>query len=159
MANMPRRITIRMTEEEYECLQDSANAAEMSIGAFVRQLIIDSSKRRTVPKVPKHDKGAKSKGVFFRLSDREYQHLKGVSAASGLSSSSILRSIVRRTTPPKLLSVDDKRILIDLKRIGNNFNQIAAVANKNQTIDELYLRENIADLSDVLEHIRQMHGM
>ena len=159
MANLHRRITIRMTEEEYERLQNSANADEMSIGAYVRQLIIESFKHRTIPGVPKRDKGANSRGVYFRLSEREYRRLKEASAVSGLSSSSILRSIVRNTIPPRLLSVDDKRILIDLKRIGNNFNQTAAVANKNQTIDELYLRENIADLSDILEHIKLIYRL
>jgi len=155
-----RFIGVRLTEGEFGKLMKRSEDCDMSYGAYVRKLIVEDSEcSKNAPKVLKRDKAANSKAIYFRLSDKEYQRLKSVSAVSGISSSSILRSIVQRTTPPKLLSVDDKHILIDLKRIGNNLNQIAAVANATKTIDELYLRENIADLEDVLSQLRQIYGV
>ena len=154
------RISFRLSEEEYTKVKNKADQFDMKISEYVRNLIdLAISRQYTHPVLRQDRKEKRDRVCVFRMNYGEQRRLKELSSISGLSEASILRTRIAMTSVPKPLSVDDKWILTELKRIGNNLNQIAAVGNATKTVDELYLRENIADLSDALEQIRRVYGL
>ena len=160
MEKKSRIIVLRLTEREYEEVETLAKAQSVGYGAFVRKIICEKiSNQRVKPMYKKDMRQERNKNCHFKLTEAEERRIKELSRISGMSASSILRSMIMRTEPPKMLSTDDKQVVIQLKHIGNNLNQIAAVANTTKSIDEIYLRENIADLQDVLYRIRGIYGV
>ena len=160
MEKRSRFIGVRLTETEFEQLQEKASMSKLGYGEYVRTLIKENVNNKAAHPIYKKDKGKeRDRDCHFKITEAEEKRIKELSRISGLSASSILRMMIDKTNPPKLLSADDRQLIIQLKRIGNNFNQIAAVANATKTIDELYLRENIADLEDVLYQIRLLYGV
>ena len=160
MEKKERVIHIRLSESEYELISLRSKDNQCGISEYVRHLIKQEIDNKYIGYVSKKGMvGSKKKNYIFRITEAEYDHLRRLSQVSGISASGILRSMICKTDPPRLLSTEDKTLIVQLKRIGNNINQIAAVANTTQTIDELYLRENIADLKDVLDSIRSIYGV
>ena len=160
MEKKDRVIVLRLTENEFSELKRRASDVSMGYGAYVRKLIKKDLGQEKAREVLKKDAGQKrNMDIHFRATEAETKRIRDLSRISGLSATSILRGMIMKATPPKIMSIDDKKIIIQLKRIGNNINQIAAVANTTKTIDELYLRENLADLEDVLNRIRSVYGI
>ena len=166
MARRNQIVSIRLNEEEETFLMERISALNISQSEYVRNLIrkdynesrIDAV-LRTKSRDPQRRGYRLVKTYTFRLTQGEYDHLNSVSNSSGISASGILRSMIRNMEAPKLPSIDEKYVIVQLKRIGNNINQIARVANTTQAISELYLRENLADLEDVLNRIRYIYGI
>ena len=155
MSNKSKIIQIRVSEEEYNTVV--IESAKMKIGhcEYIRRLIRREKGNSHKDSIYKNDQGqARTVDCHFRMKPAEAKRLHEMAEASGLSISSVLRSLFSSTLPPRLLSNDERMVYIELKRIGINVNQIAAVANSTKTIDELYLRENLADLEDVIGQLR-----
>lgn len=71
----------------------------------------------------------------FRISESDNRFLTENAKACGLSKSAYLRKLLHGHTPKTLPPVDYFRMVKELKRIGNNLNQIAYIANSTGTID------------------------
>lgn len=71
----------------------------------------------------------------FRISESDNRLLTENAKACGLSKSAYLRKLLRGSKPKALPPVDYLKVIKELKRIGNNLNQIAYIANSTGTID------------------------
>lgn len=93
--------------------------------------------------------------VHLRLNEEEYRALEKNRAKCRLTQQAYLRKLCLDVQPKEQPPVDFFRVLKELQRIGNNFNQIAAVAHKDHWMDaELYwenakqLQRQMQDLFD-----------
>lgn len=70
-----------------------------------------------------------------RLTEAESAQLEKLSAYSGLQASEVIREAVfKNRIPQAKLPVLDQQTYVELKRIGNNINQIARHLNAGQRI-------------------------
>ena len=69
--------------------------------------------------------------VHLRLSEKEYRALEKNRAKCRLSQQTYLRKMCLGVQPKGQPPIDFFRVLKELQRIGNNLNQIAAVANRD----------------------------
>lgn len=84
-------------------------------------------------------KEQKTKRVAIRVSPSDFTRLKKAAAAADLSVSEYIRSLIgeehlevlRLELDPSVLA----NLLLELKRQGNNLNQLAMRANRNSSID------------------------
>ena len=69
----------------------------------------------------------KDRRVEFKLTSKEFEHLKKQASVSGMTISGLLRAIIRgqEIRPPENLAA----LLRQMSAMGNNINQIAKVAN------------------------------
>ncbi len=71
--------------------------------------------------------------IKFYLDDKELQELKKNIYKSNLSQSDYLRKVVLNK---KIIVIDElKDMYLELKRIGNNLNQITKIVNSGQLVD------------------------
>lgn len=108
-------------------------------------LRFSSNSAATVGLLPTAQKGApmseerKTERVIIRVSPSELTRLKKAAASADLTISEYLRSLIgeehlevlRLELDPSVLA----SLLLELKRQGNNLNQLALRANRNSSID------------------------
>lgn len=97
----------------------------------------------------------KYKRFSIRLTDFEYALLNERAKESKNSMTGVILQALKHQ---KLIIPPAKEInslLISLSRIGNNINQIARELNSLKQVDTYQLREEMKDLSNVLETIQQ----
>lgn len=82
-----------------------------------------------------HSDDIRSKIVSIRLLPADYERLKSNAAAAGLSVSGMAERLVRgarvRIEPSSVPAPLSPALMAELKRIGNNLNQIAHALNSN----------------------------
>lgn len=80
------------------------------------------------------NKTCKTMRMEFRLTEKEYAHLRDLSEKSGLPASALIRKLIMEQElhphPPEEIS----ELLHHLTAMGNNINQIAKVANSSKFI-------------------------
>ena len=85
----------------------------------------------------------------IRFTENEYSNLLKKAEAASLSVSAFLRHAVNRcevkSTPPADLS----GFIREIRRVGNNVNQILVIATARGMLDVPQLRKAISDLRDV----------
>lgn len=90
--------------------------------------------------------------VNFRLTPDDSNKLKELAALSGKGYSDIFRDLLHGR---RLNSIQDKQVLVELKRIGNNLNQavktLHILAEKNPTGDT---KTNIETLQKYIESLQ-----
>ena len=93
----------------------------------------------------------KDRRVEFKLTPKEYEHLKKQASLSGMTISGLLRVAIRgqeiRPRPPENLAV----LLRQMSAMGNNINQIAKVANSSKFIRS----EDIEAIQKMQDELRQ----
>ncbi len=57
--------------------------------------------------------------------------------------------------PPVMTASDAKAVIIELRRIGNNLNQLAHARNSGRTISKYDLASNIAEVERICQSLRQ----
>ena len=89
----------------------------------------------------------RTKALLVRLTNEEHDALKEQSARTGRCMSDILRSAWKKLKIIELPPADFAETVIQLRRIGNNLNQVARAANMGEVhIPEIQtvLREIVA---------------
>lgn len=95
--------------------------------------------------------------VEIRLSDDELEHLNKAVAKTGLSREAYLRLIIQKIVPAEKPYPDLKETIDQLRRIGNNFNQIAVVAHKTGTIDVMKYKKNFDELQKQIQYVLRVN--
>ena len=87
----------------------------------------------------------RTKALLLRLTEEETAQLKEQSARTGRTQSDIIRSAWRKLKIIELPPADFAETVIQLRRIGNNLNQLTRAANAGEV--------NIPEIKSVLSEI------
>lgn len=96
--------------------------------------------------------------VEIRLSDDELNCLNKAVEKTGLSREAYLRLIIQKIVPAEKPYPDLKETISQLRRIGNNINQIAVIAYKTGSIDVMKYKRNINDLQEQIQYVLRVNG-
>ena len=95
-----------------------------------------------------------TKQVVIRMTESDYDKMKKRVAQSGKNQAEFLRHAILNK---QIVSTDGiKAIIPELKRIGNNLNQIAKVANEHRYISIAEIKNIEKELSEVWQSLRQL---
>lgn len=96
----------------------------------------------------------------FRATEEEASEIRRKAAAAGMTVSRFLRTAAVNSQVVLYNTADIFGIRSDLKRIGNNINQIAMVVNSNRAVygnDIRDLKKQFSELSEKLnEHLKPL---
>src|SRR5690554_1263956 len=124
------------------------NACPSRLPGFQFTLFIDKMARP-----PKERKEKRSFRYTFRMTEEEMEFLRKLSEYSDLPPAEVIRASVFKNRLHKAkVPILDKRTYLELKRIGNNLNQIAKHYNSRITVPEHRLKA-FDSLSDKLDSI------
>jgi len=92
--------------------------------------------------------------IIFRLSEKETNQLKSKISLSGYNQQEYLRRVALDKT---IINTDGiKEIIPEMKRQGNNLNQIAKQLNKREYVDyNGVLKTTLEGVQDVWQSLRQ----
>ena len=89
----------------------------------------------------------------FRATEEEAAEIRRKAAAAGMNVSRFLRTAAMKSQVVLYNTADIYGLRSDLRRIGNNINQIAMVANSNRSVylsDVRELKKQFSELSEKL---------
>lgn len=94
----------------------------------------------------------------FRATEEEAAEIRRKAAAAGMNVSRFLRTSAVKSQVVLYNTADLYGLRSDLRRIGNNINQIAMVANSNKSVylsDVRELRKQLNEMSgSIAEHLK-----
>ena len=93
--------------------------------------------------------------IEVAMNDQEYEEFMKHIKECGLSKQSYLLQLVKNRIPQPLPSDDFQEVIRQLRRIGNNINQVAVIANKNGSIDILKFNKAKQELDKQIVEIRK----
>lgn len=97
-----------------------------------------------------------TKSIRIRLSEKDYYRLQKLADKAELTASDVIRHLIRDGKVPAPMTKEMREEVRLLMRIGNNLNQVAAVANTHGVImDELKLKETAAELKEVISLVKE----
>src|SRR5690606_27715775 len=102
---------------------------------------------------PKEKKEKRSFRYTFRMTEEEMEFLGKLSEYSGLPPAEVIRaSVFKNRLPQAKMPLLDRQAYIELKRIGNNINQIARHYNSRITVPEHRLKafDSLSEKLDTL---------
>ena len=96
----------------------------------------------------------------FRATEEEAAEIRRKAAAAGMNVSRFLRTSAVKSQVVLYNTADIYGLRSDLRRIGNNINQIAMVANSNRSVylsDVRELRKQFNEMSiSIAEHLKPL---
>ena len=96
----------------------------------------------------------------FRATEEEAAEIRRKAAAAGTNISSFLRTSAVKSQVALYNTADIYGLRSDLRRIGNNINQIAMVANSNKSVylsDVRELRKQLNEMNrSIAEHLKPL---
>ena len=96
----------------------------------------------------------------FRVTEEESAEIRRKAAAAGMNVSRFLRTAAVNSQVVLYNTADIFGLRSDLRRIGNNINQIAMVVNSNRSVyqsDVRELKKQFSELSEKLnEHLKPL---
>ena len=96
----------------------------------------------------------------FRATEEEATEIRRKAAAAGMNVSRFLRTSAVKSQVVLYNTADVYGLRSDLRRIGNNINQIAMVANSNKSVylsDVSDLRKQLNEMSrSIAEHLKPL---
>ena len=96
----------------------------------------------------------------FRATEEEASEIRRKAAAAGMNISRFLRTSAVKSQVVLYNTADIYGLRSDLRRIGNNINQIAMVANSNKSVylsDVRELRKQFNEISrSIAEHLKPL---
>ncbi len=93
--------------------------------------------------------------IEVAMNDQEYEEFMKHIKECGLSKQSYLLQLIKNRIPQPLPSDDFQEVIRQLRRIGNNINQVATIANKNGSIDILKFNTAKQELDKQIVEIRK----
>lgn len=97
----------------------------------------------------------RSKSILVRLNDEELMNLKTAIKIAGVSQEVYIRSLINGYLLRQKPSEDFLETISQLRRIGNNLNQLAMIAHKTGSIDIVRYKKDIAELNKNILEIRE----
>lgn len=94
--------------------------------------------------------------IKLRLYDDEINKLNLEVQKSGLSREAYLRSLINYEIPRGKPTEDYLEVIRQLKKIGNNLNQIAVIAHKTNAIDIVRYKHEVINLKLQLAEIKRI---
>lgn len=91
----------------------------------------------------------RTRRVEARLSNNEYELLNLKCKEMQITKSDFFRYALKGFIPDKKLNSKVLELIFEIKRIGNNINQIAKHANTTGKVNELFLLEYINELNNL----------
>ena len=96
----------------------------------------------------------------FRATEEEASEIRRKAAAAGMNVSKFLRTAAVNSQVVLYNTADIYGLRSDLRRIGNNINQIAMVANSNRSVylsDVRELRKQLNEMSgSITDHLKPL---
>ena len=96
----------------------------------------------------------------FRATEEEAAEIRRKAAAAGMNVSRFLRTSAVKSQVVLYNTADIYELRSDLRRIGNNINQIAMVANSNRSVylsDVRDLRKQLNEMNrSIAEHLKPL---
>ena len=94
--------------------------------------------------------------IHICLTDDELVHVNELAKLSGLSREAYTRMLYKNLVPRPCPSTELLECIQQLRRIGNNINQIAFVANATNNIDSSYFKECFQEIQNEIIQIKKM---
>lgn len=91
----------------------------------------------------------------FRATEEEAAEIRRKAAAAGMNVSRFLRTSAVKSQVVLYNTADLYGLRSDLRRIGNNINQIAMVANSNKSVYQSDVRELKKQFSELSEKLNE----
>lgn len=92
--------------------------------------------------------------IKVRFTDEEYLQLNKMVEDSGLSREAFVRKRIVGIIPLGKPSEEYLEVIRQLRKIGNNINQLAVVANKSNSIDTMLFKEEVRKLTKEITEIK-----
>lgn len=93
-----------------------------------------------------------------RLTESEHRNLTAKARDAGITVSVFMRNAIEncevRAAPP----ADLYKLILEIRRVGNNLDQILAIANTKGLLDASQLREALTDLRNVEKMIADAYS-
>lgn len=102
-----------------------------------------------------HRNRRKQHRIEVALNDKEYEIFKQRVQLCGVTQQSYLYNLIIGYLPKPLPNEDFFSMIEQLRRIGNNLNQLAMIAHKTESIDIIRYKKDIAELNKSIIEIRE----
>lgn len=102
------------------------------------------------------NKTCKIMRMEFRLTEKEYAHLRDLSEKSGLTASALIRKLIMGQEIHQRPPAEMPELLRQMSAIGNNINQIAKVANSSKFVRQEDIKEIQKMQSDLWKAVRHI---
>lgn len=102
-------------------------------------------------------KVVRNRKLTIRLSEDELQRLNYVVSQSGMSKESYVRLLLKGYLPKGKPTEDYLEMIQELRRIGNNINQIAMIAHKTKNINDTKYLKIVNDLNKSISKIESIN--
>ena len=86
--------------------------------------------------------------VVFYLNDKEFEAFKEKAKRSSRSRESFIRRAIQEVQIKELPPADLHKLIWEIRRVGNNIDQILMIANARGLLDVPQLRKAMADLRE-----------
>lgn len=93
--------------------------------------------------------------VEVAMNDQEYEKFLSSVHDCGLSQQAYLLLLIKDRVPQPLPSDDFQEVIRQLRKIGNNLNQLTVIAHKTGSIDVMKYKEDIKSLNNAIVEIRE----
>lgn len=93
---------------------------------------------------------------LISLNDEEYEQLNQCVKLSGLTRDQYTRMLYKKVVPRPCPSSELLETIAQLRRIGNNINQIAFVANTTNNIDSSYFKQCFREIQSEIFKIKEI---
>ena len=85
----------------------------------------------------------------------EYMQLCELSEKLNLGKSTLIRYLVQGYSPPVPPPVDYKKLIRELRMLGNNINQILVIARSNGILNIVELQKYLSELDEIEDEMRE----
>ena len=93
--------------------------------------------------------------VEVAMNDKEYEQFLTYVHGCGLSHQAYLLLLIKNRIPQPLPSDDFQEVIKQLRKIGNNLNQLTVIAHKTGSIDIMKYKEDMKTLNNSIVEIRE----
>ena len=94
--------------------------------------------------------------IHIYLSKQELEHVNQLAKTSGVSREEYTRMLYRGVLPPPVISKEVNEVLKQLRRIGNNINQIAHIANTIEDVNYDSFMKCYEELQGVIFNFKEI---
>ncbi len=91
--------------------------------------------------------------VYFN--EKEYEHLLKLSAETKISKSNLLRYLALGFKPKAVPDFDYRKIIRELRRIGNNINQLVKLTYLNGFLNPKELQQHLDELTKIEDNLNE----
>jgi hypothetical protein len=93
--------------------------------------------------------------VISYYNEKEYQELCELCKKTGLGKSTLIRYLILGYEPPVPPPVEYKKLIRELRMLGNNINQILVIARSNGILNIAELQKHLNELDSIEDEMRE----